>query len=128
MNNGFGSELQALGDRLLKRLPIFFDAAPPAASLLHGDLWAGNWACCDAAPVIFDPAVYYGDRETDLAMTQLFGGFGTPFYEAYNASWPLAAGYGERCSLYQLYHVLNHVNLFGSAYVGRAMSLMRELL
>ena len=125
--NGFGGELQSLGEKLLKRLPVFFGDTPPEASLLHGDLWAGNWACCAGAPVLFDPAVYYGDRETDLAMTQLFGGFGTAFYAAYSASWPLAPGYSERRSLYQLYHVLNHLNLFGSAYLGRALSLINSL-
>jgi fructosamine-3-kinase len=78
--------------------------------------------------VIFDPAVYYGDRETDLAMTRLFGGFGAAFYEAYEASAPLAPGHQARCDLYQLYHVLNHLNLFGGSYLGRAQELMRKLL
>ena len=89
-------ELQEMGARLLKRLPVYFDQEQPAASLLHGDLWGGNWACCDGRPVIFDPAVYYGDRETDLAMTRLFGGFGRNFYEAYEAAWPLRDGHLER--------------------------------
>ncbi len=126
--NGFGGELQTLGARLAKRMPIFFEHYDPAASLLHGDLWGGNWASCEGSPVIFDPAVYYGDRETDLAMTRLFGGFGRGFYKAYEASWPLEQGHRERLHLYQLYHVLNHLNLFGSGYHGRAMALMRELL
>ncbi len=125
---GFGGELQELGSRLRKRLPVFFDGYEPLASLLHGDLWGGNWACCDGSPVIFDPAVYYGDRETDLAMTRLFGGFGRVFYEAYEASWPLEPGHRARLHLYQLYHVLNHLNLFGSGYHGRAIALMKELL
>jgi len=109
-------------------LPMFFDGYDPGASLLHGDLWGGNWATSEGSPVIFDPAVYYGDRETDLAMTRLFGGFGRGFYEAYEASWPLEVGHRDRLHLYQLYHVLNHLNLFGSGYHGRAMALMRELL
>jgi fructosamine-3-kinase len=96
--------------------------------LLHGDLWGGNWASVDGEPVIFDPAVYYGDRESDLAMTRLFGGFGTAFYEAYETSAPLAPGHRDRCDLYQLYHVLNHLNLFGGGYLGRAQELMRKLL
>lgn len=125
---GFGGELQERGARLLKRLPVFFAGTKPEASLLHGDLWGGNWACSEGEPVIFDPAVYYGDRETDLAMTQLFGGFGTDFYDAYEAYWPLAQGHRERRVLYQLYHVLNHLNLFGSAYLGRALSLIDEIL
>jgi len=127
-SNGFRGELQELGSRLLKRLPVFFEDYEPVASLLHGDLWGGNWATSAGSPVIFDPAVYYGDRETDLAMTRLFGGFGRRFYAAYEASWPLEPGHGARQHLYQLYHVLNHLNLFGSGYHGRAMALMRELL
>ena len=126
--NGFGGELQESGARLLKRLPVYFEQEQPAASLLHGDLWAGNWACCKGRPVIFDPAVYYGDRETDLAMTRLFGGFGRNFYAAYEAAWPLRDGYLERQHLYQLYHVLNHLNLFGSAYLGGALELIKKLL
>ncbi len=127
-SKGFGGELQELGARLRKRLPVFFEGYEPAASLLHGDLWGGNWATSAGSPVIFDPAVYYGDRETDLAMTRLFGGFGRRFYQAYEASWPLERGHRERQHLYQLYHVLNHLNLFGSGYHGRAMALMRQLL
>ncbi len=126
-SNGFGGELQTAGARLLEALPEFFRDYEPAASLLHGDLWGGNWATCDREPVIFDPAVYFGDRETDLAMTRLFGGFGRDFYEAYEASWPLARGHEKRNDLYQLYHVLNHLNLFGSGYLGRALALMEGL-
>jgi len=126
--NGFTGELQESGARLLKRLPVFFDDYAPLASLLHGDLWGGNWSCTGGEPVIFDPAVYYGDRETDLAMTRLFGGFGAPFYEAYETAWPLQAGSRERQHLYQLYHVLNHLNLFGSGYLSRALALTAALL
>ena len=113
---------------MLKRLPIYFTDVEPSASFLHGDLWGGNWGCSNDDPVIFDPAVYYGDRESDLAMTRLFGGFGAEFYAAYESSWPLQDGYRERQVLYQLYHVLNHLNLFGSAYLGRASSLINEIL
>jgi fructosamine-3-kinase len=127
-DNGFTGTLQEQGARLLKRLPLFFEDYSPEASLLHGDLWGGNWACCDGEPVIFDPAVYYGDRETDLAMTRLFGGFGRAFYDAYESAWPLAPGHRERNDLYQLYHVLNHLNLFGSGYLGRAQDLIQRLL
>ena len=125
---GYGGSLQDQGALLLKRLPVWFRDYEPESSLLHGDLWGGNWACCDGEPVIFDPAVYYGDRETDLAMTRLFGGFGRAFYEAYESAWPLAPGHRERNDLYQLYHVLNHLNLFGSSYLGRAQDLMQRLL
>lgn len=128
-NNGHSGELQDRGALLLKRLPIYFDDLNRIeAALLHGDLWGGNCACCDGQPVIFDPAVYYGDREADIAMTRLFGGFGKAFYDAYEEHWPQQDGYHERQCLYQLYHVLNHLNLFGSSYLGRAMSLIDELL
>jgi len=125
--NGYTGEIQHLGEHLVECLARLFDDYDPAASLLHGDLWGGNWASSDGQPVLFDPAVYYGDRESDIAMTRLFGGFGKEFYAAYEASWPLEPGYEQRCRLYQLYHVLNHLNLFGSSYHGRAVSLMHEL-
>ena len=126
--NGFRGALQEQGARLMKRLPVYFESYLPEPSLLHGDLWGGNWASCDGRPAIFDPAVYYGDRETDLAMTRLFGGFGRAFYTAYEGAWPLASGHRERNDLYQLYHVLNHLNLFGSGYLGRAQDLIQRLL
>ena len=85
----------------------------PAPSLLHGDLWSGNAGFTKEGPVLFDPAVYYGDRETDLAMTELFGGFPRPFYEGYG---PVDPGYERRKHLYNLYHLLNHLNLFGDGY------------
>ncbi|WP_426415646.1 fructosamine kinase family protein [Aestuariirhabdus sp. LZHN29] len=100
----------------------------PPPSLLHGDLWAGNAASTtDAEPVLFDPACFYGDRETDLAMTRLFGGFAPSFYSAYEAQWPLDPGYYERESLYQLYHILNHFNLFGGNYRGQAERILKSL-
>lgn len=126
--NGYGGALQEGGARLLEVLDRYFDGYEPEASLLHGDLWGGNWGSCDGEPVIFDPAVHYGDRESDLAMTRLFGGFGSVFYRAYEEAWPLAPGHRERCDLYQLYHVLNHVNLFGSSYLGQAQRLIDNLL
>jgi len=126
-SNGFGGELQTEGAGLLSALGHFFAHHEPPASLLHGDLWGGNWAVCRGRPVIFDPAVYYGDRESDLAMTRLFGGFGADFYRAYEQSWPLPAGHERRIKLYQLYHVLNHLNLFGRSYLGRSLDLMRDL-
>ena len=104
-------------------------AHTPAASLLHGDLWGGNWlAAADGTPVLFDPAVYYGDRETDLAMTRLFGGFGPAFYRAYQHAAPPPPGAEVRTALYKLYHVLNHANLFGGGYDAAAHELISQLL
>lgn len=101
----------------------------PAPSLLHGDLWSGNHGMLpDGTPVVFDPAVHYGDRECDLAMTTLFGGFGPSFYSAYEKAWPLPAGWQQRRPIYVLYHVLNHLNLFGSGYRTQADSLITEIL
>lgn len=121
--------LTALGEQLSERLEDFFQGYSPLPSLLHGDLWAGNAASlADHAPVIFDPACYFGDRETDLAMTELFGGFGKDFYAAYNAVWQLNSGYRIRRDLYNLYHVLNHVTLFGGSYVKQADMMMQRLL
>lgn len=125
--NGYTGELQDRGTVLAGRLERLFDGYTPQPSLLHGDLWGGNWGVADGEPVIFDPAVHYGDRECDLAMTHLFGGFGREFYTAYEDAWPLDAGYRRRVPLYQLYHVLNHLNLFGRSYLARSLSLLREL-
>lgn len=115
--------------RLLEQLGDFYTGYQPQAALLHGDLWGGNWfADIEGAPVIFDPAVYRGDREADLAMTELFGGFGKDFYAAYEAAWPLDAGYRVRRDLHKLYHVLNHLNIFGGGYLGQAESLVSRLI
>ena len=99
----------------------------PLPSLLHGDLWSGNAGFTPEGPVVFDPAVYYGDREADLAMTELFGGFPREFYQSYNAIWPLDEGYQRRKYLYNLYHLLNHLNLFGSGYLAQVESTLRLL-
>jgi len=99
------------------------------SALLHGDLWNGNaGALADGAPVLFDPAVYCGDPETDLAMTELFGGFGAAFYDGYRAVRDIEPGYETRKHVYNLYHVLNHLNLFGAGYSRQAESLMRRLI
>lgn len=126
--NGF-ARLLGPGEKLLARLGDFFPGYRPQPSLLHGDLWGGNAAFTTAGePVVFDPAVYYGDREADLAMTELFGGFGADFHAAYREAWPLDPGYGVRKTLYNLYHILNHANLFGGGYTGQAEAMMRRLL
>jgi len=127
--NGYSGNLQTLGERLLSALPAFFSGYEPTPSLLHGDLWGGNHAfLADGTPVIFDPAVYYGDRECDLAMTELFGGYSEVFYAAYRAAYPLDAGYLVRRELYNLYHILNHANLFGGGYARQAEQMMHKLL
>ena len=100
----------------------------PRPSLLHGDLWNGNAGFTAEGPVVFDPAVYYGDREADLAMTELFGGFPLDFYTAYEEVYPLDKGYQTRKHLYNLYHLLNHLNLFGGGYLAQVkatLSLLR---
>lgn len=126
--NGYTGRLQQLGERLMAFLPALIDHAPQP-SLLHGDLWGGNIGFDpQGQPVIYDPASYYGDREADLAMTELFGGFTPDFYAAYRAEWPLDSGYNTRKTLYNLYHILNHLNLFGGGYAGQAQGMMEQLL
>jgi len=126
---GHGNRLADIGDRLLENVPQLLSGHQPSASLLHGDLWSGNNAFTqNGKPVIFDPASYHGDRETDIAMTELFGGFGEGFYAAYAARYPLDEGYVQRRDLYNLYHVLNHLNLFGGGYLSRCESIIESLL
>lgn len=123
------ARLESRGGRLLERLGELFAGHLPPPSLLHGDLWSGNVAADGRGqPVLFDPAVYYGDREVDLAMTELFGGFGADFRDAYEAEWPLDAGYESRKDVYNLYHVLNHLNLFGGGYAAQAQAIVDRLL
>ena len=127
--NGFTGRLQNLGEKLQGKMKGLFAGYRPFPSLLHGDLWSGNAAMTtDEKPVIYDPACYWGDREADLAMTELFGGFGQDFYQAYQAVLPLDAGYGIRKDFYNLYHVLNHLNLFGGGYLHQAETIMEKLL
>lgn len=126
---GHRGGLQKKGEELMERLPALFGGHKPEASLLHGDLWSGNYGfTVNGEAVIFDPAVYFGDREADIAMTELFGGFGSRFYAGYNEAWPLEPGYEIRKILYNLYHILNHLNLFGGGYGSQAESMMGRLL
>src|SRR4029077_1202963 len=112
--NARGASLLEKGARLVETVPRLLSGHAPSPSLLHGDLWGGNAGfLAGGAPVLFDPAVYWGDRETDLAMTELFGGFPPAFYSAYAETAPLDGDYAMRKTLYNLYHVLNHANLFG---------------
>lgn len=125
---GHGGALGRDADKLLERIPALFLDYRPRPSLLHGDLWNGNAAiAADGKPVIFDPAVYRGDRDADLAMSELFGGFPASFYATYRSAWPPAEGYELRKTLYNLYHILNHLNLFGRAYLGQAERMIRTL-
>ena len=125
---GLPAALLQQGERFIERIPGLLAGRRPAPALLHGDLWGGNWAAdAQGRPVVFDPAVHYGDPECDIAMTRLFGGFGPAFHAAYDAVIPPAPGRETRLRLYQLYHVLNHANLFGGGYVAQAARLMDEL-
>jgi fructosamine-3-kinase len=130
LRNGLESAVIDRGRRLCGLCGAFFSSYRPVASLLHGDLWSGNYGrhLDTGEPVVFDPSVYYGDRETDIAMTRLFGGFGPAFYAAYQAAWPLDQAAGTRCTLYNLYHVLNHYNLFGGGYGRQAADMIERLL
>lgn len=137
MQQGASEELMTTGLALIDALPQFFVDYQPMPSLLHGDLWGGNAAACVpdamtasnlAEACLFDPAPYFGDRETDLAMTELFGGFPETFYAAYQTAYPLDTGYQQRKPLYQLYHILNHYNLFGGHYQQQALTVMQGLL
>lgn len=129
LQNGMEKKLVSDGESLADRLAAFFVDYHPQPSLLHGDLWGGNAsALSDGTPVIFDPAVYYGDREADLAMSELFGGFPDSFYAAYRIAWPIDSGYETRKTLYNLYHVLNHYNLFGAGYLSQARRMIGRLL
>ncbi len=116
----------ALADRLLVRLGDLLPA-DPSASILHGDLWSGNFiAAATGRAALIDPAAYFGHREADLAMTELFGGFDGRFYDAYRAAWPLEPGYAERREVYNLYHLVNHLNHFGAGYAGGVERVLRR--
>ena len=129
VEQGHSGRLVERGRRLCEQLDVLLRGHRAVPSLLHGDLWGGNWAADESGnPVVFDPAVYFGDREADLAMTRLFGGFGRAFYDAYESAWPLEAGATLRFDLYNLYHVLNHLNLFGGGYRAQAEALIDRLL
>jgi fructosamine-3-kinase len=127
--NGYGGELQTLGEKLLSEMPKLFAGREVLPSMLHGDLWGGNVAGLgDGTPVIFDPAFYYGDREADLAMTYVFGGFSPDFYASYENAFPLDAGFTVRKTFYNIYHIINHLNLFGGGYHGQALHMLEQVL
>ncbi len=127
--NGFTGKLIQSGEKLSSSLHKFFESHTPHPSMLHGDLWSGNASMTSLGePIIYDPACYYGDRETDIAMTELFGGFSANFYASYNESYPLSSDYSIRKTLYNLYHILNHLNLFGASYQQQAQNMIDSLL
>lgn len=129
LNAGIDQAVFEQGQQLIEQLPKFFTAYAPEASLLHGDLWGGNASFCeDGEAIFYDPACYYGDREADLAMTELFGGFSDDFYKGYHHVFPIDDGYQLRKPLYNLYHVLNHYNLFGGSYARQAERMIKQLL
>ena len=124
-SSGYGHEFEQLLDRAELRIVELLSSAIEVSSILHGDLWGGNYIVDDRGEAcLIDPAVYYGHREADLAMTRLFGGFEPSFYEAYVEASPLAPGHEDRLPIYQLYHVLNHLNLFGGGYFEQARRIM----
>ena len=127
--NGFDTSLIDAGNRLADNLGKFFETYQPRPSLLHGDLWSGNQGTDDNGnPVIYDPACYFGDHEADLAMMELFGHPGDRFFAEYDAHFPIDADYVHRRDLYNLYHVLNHANLFGGGYAAQAQGMIMRLL
>jgi protein-ribulosamine 3-kinase len=117
-------------EKLLERLDVLLEAARgDGPSLLHGDLWSGNvHVLTDGQPALIDPSAYYGHREVDLAMSELFGGFQPDYMRAYSEVWPVEAGYqGARRAVYQLYYLLVHVNMFGASYVPTALSTLGRI-
>lgn len=123
------SDLRSSISKLENKIDLIVTDNGEKPSLLHGDLWGGNYMVDkNGFACLIDPAVYYGNREADLAMTKLFGGFDSEFYRAYNEEFPLPDGYDYRENIYKLYHVLNHLNLFGSGYYSQAISLIKYYL
>ncbi len=129
-NNGFGDELRPYLSKLnsfnrhTEQLLSVGDERP---ALIHGDLWSGNYLVDqDGKPVLIDPAVYFANREAELGMATLFGGFDERFYQAYIEAWPLHPGWEERVEIYRLYHILNHLNLFGSSYLSSSLEIIKK--
>ena len=129
IKNSMTARLQDKINVIIDKQNCLFQGYSLFPSRLHGDLWGGNVASdTDENPVIFDPALYYGDREADIAMTELFGGFNNEFYQAYQTNFPLDPGYAVRKWLYNLYHLLNHFNLFGSSYLAQIEAAAERLI
>ncbi|RMH64342.1 MAG: fructosamine kinase [Calditrichaeota bacterium] len=126
--NGLSTkELDNVFERFAARLPGLLAGTEEEPALLHGDLWSGNFIVDrQGLPALIDPAVYYGHREAELGMTTLFGGFPQTFYDAYNEALPLVSGWRERLPLYELYHLFNHLNLFGGGYYNGVLSILKK--
>lgn len=126
--NGYATASLSEGFRRMEsRIGVLLEGSAEQPCLLHGDLWSGNYMCgSDGEAVLIDPAVYYGHREADLAMTKLFGGFPPAFYRAYQREYPLKEGWERREGLYRLYHVMNHLNLFGRSYLAEAEHIISQ--
>jgi len=126
--NGYATqEMRILLDLLIMKIPDLLSGTEEKPSLLHGDLWCGNYLVdVSGKPWLIDPAIYYGHREADLAMTSLFGGFSEIFYAAYKSAFPLSPDYAVREPLYQLYHLLNHLNLFGTGFYGQVLAILKR--
>jgi fructosamine-3-kinase len=119
------ADMSRLFEKLFTRVERYFPKEPPAA--LHGDLWTGNFSTDSGGnATIFDPAVYYGHREMDIAMSRLFGGFDTRFYLAYHEAYPLESDWEERLHIANLYPLLAHLNIFGGSYAGQIVSTLRK--
>jgi protein-ribulosamine 3-kinase len=126
---GVDDKLLKLGDRIMPKLNDFLGAVTEPAVLLHGDLWSGNAAADESGePIIYDPACYYGHREAEFGIMRMFGGFGARCEAAYNEVWPWEEGVEERSILYQLYHELNHLNLFGKTYYQSCINSLKLLV
>jgi protein-ribulosamine 3-kinase len=126
-NQAISSKLIAAFEKLYRKLPDLFPPEKP--SLLHGDLWSGNYLCDECSqPVLIDPAVYFGHRSMDLAMTTLFGGFDKSFYDAYHYHYPLASNHREQWEICNLYPLLIHLNLFGATYLAAIERTLRKFL
>lgn len=120
-------ELNRLSDRFCDRLDSLLSDSLERPALIHGDLWGGNFLVDpEGKPVLIDPAAHFAHREAELAMTQLFGGFSQEFYDAYHETWPLQDGWPDRLELYKLYHLLNHLNLFGTSYLSGCLAILRR--
>lgn len=122
-------KLLKLGDRIMPKLDDFLGAVTEPAVLLHGDLWSGNAAADESGePIIYDPACYYGHREAEFGIMRMFGGFGERCEAAYNEVWSWDEGVKERGIIYQLYHELNHLNLFGKGYYQSCINSLESLV